>query len=155
MKINDKAPNFSIPDQDGNAVTLANFEGKWLVLYFYPKDNTPGCTIEAIDFTSLKGEFNALNTEILGASKDSQKSHCSFIEKKDLKITLLSDEEKTLAQSYGAWGQKKFMGKEYMGMKRNTYLINPEGKIAFVWENVKATGHAAKVLEKVKDLQAN
>ncbi|NQV91927.1 thioredoxin-dependent thiol peroxidase [Candidatus Woesearchaeota archaeon] len=152
VKINDKAPGFSIPNQNGKIISLQDFKGKWVVLYFYPKDDTPGCTIEAIDFTSLKQEFKKLNTELLGASKDSQKSHCSFIEKQNLKITLLSDEEKTLAQAYGAWGQKKFMGREYMGMNRNTYLINPEGKITFIWENVKAKDHAKSVLEKVQEL---
>ena len=154
MQINDTAPKFSIPDQDGKIVSLQDFKGKWMVLYFYPKDDTPGCTIETNDFTSLKEEFNQLNAEILGASKDSQKSHCSFIEKQNLKIMLLSDEEKTLAQAYGAWGQKKFMGREYMGMKRNTYLINPQRKIVFIWENVRVKNHAANVLEKIKELQA-
>ncbi|PIN87390.1 thioredoxin-dependent thiol peroxidase [Candidatus Woesearchaeota archaeon CG10_big_fil_rev_8_21_14_0_10_32_24] len=153
LKIKDKAPEFSIPDQKGELITLKDFNGKWVVLYFYPKDDTPGCTMEAIEFTTLKQEFKRLNTEVLGVSKDSQKSHCSFIKKQDLKLILLSDEEKILAQAYGAWGKKKFMGREYMGMNRTTYLINPKGKLAFIWENVKAKGHAQIVLKKVKELQ--
>jgi len=153
LNINDLAPDFSVPDQDDHLVTLKNFKGKWLVIYFYPKDNTPGCTIEAIDFTTLKPMFGELNAYVLGVSKDSKKSHCTFIEKHDLNITLLADIEKKMIQDYGVWAPKKFMGREFMGIVRSTFLINPEGKIAFIWSKVKAKDHTAEVLKKLKELQ--
>ncbi len=152
MKQGTTAPAFKLPTQTGELVTLDHYKGKWVVIYFYPRDNTPGCTIEAIDFTARKREFDDLNCVILGVSKDSVKSHCNFIEKQNLTITLLSDEEKTMIEAYGAWGQKKFMGREFMGIIRSTVLIDPEGKVAYHWPNVKAKGHAEEVLGKVKEL---
>ncbi|AFY79539.1 MAG: thioredoxin-dependent thiol peroxidase [Hydrococcus sp. C42_A2020_068] len=149
-----KAPDFSAKDQNGNLVTLSDFSSQWLVLYFYPKDNTPGCTTQAQDFTASSSEFNALGAKILGASPDSETSHCKFIEKHNLSIQLLSDRDHKIAQAYGAWGLKKFMGKEYMGIIRSTFLINPEGAIAHAWYNVRAKGHAQVVLKKLKELRS-
>ncbi len=154
LNINDQAPNFSVIDQDDHTVTLDSFKGKWLVIYFYPKDNTPGCTTEAIDFTTLKPEFSKLNAYILGVSKDSTKSHCTFIKKHDLTITLLADENKKMIQDYGVWAPKKFMGREFLGIVRSTFLVNPEGKIVHIWPKVKVKGHAAEVLTKIKELQS-
>jgi peroxiredoxin Q/BCP len=124
-----------------------------LVLYFYPKDNTPGCSTEAIDFTALSPQFQQLNAVILGVSPDSEKSHCRFIEKHNLTIQLLSDTEHQLAEIYQVWGLKKFMGKEYMGIKRSTFLIDPQGNIAYIWSNVKVKAHAEAVLKKLEELQ--
>ncbi len=147
-----KAAAFSVENQDGETVSLASFKGKWLVLYFYPRDNTPGCTIEAIDFTALKKEFEKLGAVVVGVSGDSVKSHCSFIEKKDLQIELLSDPTKEMMKAYGVWGLKKFMGKEYMGVIRSTFLIDSSGVIKKVWSPVKVKGHAAAVLEVLKEM---
>ena len=152
LKIGDKVPEFSLLNQDNIKVSLSSFFGKWLVLYFYPKDNTPGCSIEGIEFTGLIKEFSAMNSVVVGVSADSVKSHCNFIEKKNLGIMLLSDESKEMIKSYGVYGEKKFMGKTYMGINRTTFLVDFGGKIVFVWKNVKAKAHAAAVLEKVKEL---
>jgi thioredoxin-dependent peroxiredoxin len=152
MNIGDTAPQFTVPNQNGEKVSLSDFNGKWIILYFYPKDNTPGCTIEAIDFTARKAKFEKLNAVVLGVSKDSPKSHCNFMEKQNLTIILLSDEEKEVQQKYEAWGPKKFMGREFTGTLRSTVLINPKGKIAFHWKNVKAKGHAEEVLEKLRKI---
>lgn len=148
-----KAPDFCLPDQNENNVCLKDFDGKWIVLYFYPKDNTSGCTREAQDFTSLKGDFESENAVVLGVSKDSVKSHVKFIEKKELGITLLSDEETTIHQKYDVWRTKKNYGKEYLGTVRSTFLIDTEGNIAKIWDNVRTNGHAEKVLETLKSLK--
>lgn len=153
LNIGDRAPDFALANQDGNNVGLKDFAGKWVVLYFYPKDNTPGCTIEGIEFSSTIGEFRKAGAEIIGVSPDSVKSHCNFIEKQKLKITLLSDESREMLKKYGVWGKKKFMGREYEGVLRTTFLIDPKGKIAHIWENVSVKGHAKEVLEKVKRLK--
>lgn len=150
LKEGTEAPGFSIKNHEGEDVSLNGFKGKWVVLYFYPRDNTPGCTIEALAFTSLKKEFERLNCVVLGVSPDSVEKHCSFVEKKELSITLLSDEEKKVMKKYGVWGLKKFMGKEYMGVIRSTFLIDPKGVIREVWSPVKVKGHAGQVLEKLK-----
>ena len=155
LNIGDIAPDFCLPNQDNQEICLRDFRGKWVVLYFYPKDNTPGCTTEALDFTALKDEFEKEGAIILGVSPDSIKRHQNFIEKKDLKITLLSDEEKEVAKLYGVWQLKKNFGKEYMGIVRTTFLIDPEGKIAYIWPKVKVKGHAKEVLEKLKELKEN
>ncbi len=149
------APDFSTPDQNDNSVSLNDFNGQWLVIYFYPKDDTPGCTTEAKDFTELQSEFSQLGAKIVGVSPDSGKAHCKFIDKHSLNITLLSDPEHQLIEAYGAWRLKKFMGKEYMGVARSTFLISPDKKIAYVWANVKAKGHAQAVLNKLQELTAN
>jgi peroxiredoxin Q/BCP len=144
LEVGQKAPELA---------KLADFAGQWLVLYFYPKDNTPGCTTEAINFTALSPQFQQLNAVILGVSPDSEKSHCRFIEKHNLTIQLLSDPDHELAEIYQVWGLKKFMGKEYMGIKRSTFLIDPQGNIAYIWSNVKVKAHAEAVLKKLEELQ--
>ncbi len=146
MKSGQKAPEFNLSDQDGNKVCLKDFKGKFVVLYFYPKDNTPGCTLEAIDFTKNLSNFARKNAVVLGCSPDSAKSHCSFIEKQKLKLILLSDPEHKVMEKYGVWGLKKFMGREFMGVIRSTFLIGPDGKIVKVWSPVSVKGHVDEVL---------
>lgn len=153
-QVGQNAPSFSAPDQNGNWVSLDNFTQTWLVLYFYPKDNTPGCTTEAKEFSELKEEFDALGATVLGVSPDSEKSHSRFIAKHDLAITLLCDPDRKLAEAYGVWQLKKFMGKEYMGVVRSTFLISPDKTLARVWTKVKAKGHARDVLEQLRQLIA-
>ncbi len=153
LEVGQKAPEFAPPNQRGEISKLADFAGQWLVLYFYPKDNTPGCSTEAVDFTALSPQFQQLNAVILGVSPDSEKSHCRFIEKHNLTIQLLSDPEHQLAEIYQVWGLKKFMGKEYMGIKRSTFLIDTQGNIAYIWSNVKVKAHAEAVLKKLQELQ--
>lgn len=144
------APTFTAPQTDGSTLTLADFAGQWLVLYFYPKDNTPGCTTEAKDFTAHLAEFQTLGAQVVGVSPDSLKSHAKFTAKHELAIALLSDPDHEIADAYGVWGLKKFMGKEYMGIIRSTFLINPEQAIAQVWTKVRTKGHAAAVLDTLK-----
>ncbi len=153
LKVGDQAPEFCLLNQDEKEVSLKDFEGKWVVLYSYPKDNTPGCTIEANDFTKQLSSFTKLDAVILGVSPDSSKSHCGFIEKQGLKITLLSDPDHKMLEEYGSWGLKKNYGKEYFGVIRSTFLIDPKGKIAAVWSSVKVDGHVEAVKEKLKELQ--
>lgn len=145
------APNFSAIDENSNQVNLSDFSGEWVVLYFYPKDDTSGCTLEAKDFTELSPEFAKLKAKILGVSPDSTTSHCKFISKHNLSITLLSDSEHQVAEAYGAWRLKKFMGKEYMGVARSTFLIDPNQKIVWAWPDVRAKDHAQEVLAKLSD----
>ncbi|MEI6444109.1 MAG: peroxiredoxin [Nostocales cyanobacterium ELA583] len=152
-QIGQPAPNFLTPDQNNNLVNLADLN-QWIVLYFYPKDNTPGCTTQAQDFTELSSEFITLGANIIGVSPDSATSHCKFIDKYNLSITLLTDPERQLIEAYGAWRLKKFMGKEYMGVARSTFLISPDKIIAYAWPNVKTKGHAEAVLKKIKELAA-
>lgn len=152
LDINDEAPDFCLPDQNEEKLCLDDFKGKNLVLYFYPKDNTPGCSLEAMMFTKYKPEFENRNTTVVGVSKDSCESHKRFIEKKDLNLTLISDEDKQIHKKYGVWRPKKFMGKEMLGTVRTTFLINSDGKIKKIWDNVKVKGHAEDVLEEVKKL---
>jgi len=132
-----KAPEFCLPNQDDVEICLRDLKGKWIVLYFYPKDSTPGCTTEACDFTQQMPEFDDLNAIILGVSADSPAKHQNFIAKQNLGITLLSDEATNMMQEYGVWQLKKNYGKEYMGIVRTTYIINPKGEIAAGWESVK------------------
>ncbi|MCP5049651.1 MAG: thioredoxin-dependent thiol peroxidase [bacterium] len=149
----DKAPDFCVHDQDEKETCLKDFKGKWLVLYFYPKDNTPGCTVEANDFTRFQSDLEAKNTVVLGASPDSCKSHRGFIEKQSLNIGLLSDPDHQLMEKYAVWGLKKNYGREYYGVIRSTFIINPEGNIAGAFYNVKAKGHAEKIVQKITELQ--
>ncbi|PSF37821.1 thioredoxin-dependent thiol peroxidase [Aphanothece hegewaldii CCALA 016] len=151
IELGQQAPDFSLSNQDGKLVSLNDFLSSWLILYFYPKDDTPGCTTEAKDFTELTPDFNRLGAKIIGISPDSEKSHCRFIEKHSLSIQLLSDPEHKIAEIYGVWGLKKFMGKEYMGIIRSTFLLDPNGCVAYIWKNVKTKGHAANVLKILKD----
>ena len=150
--IGQPAPAFSATNQDDKTLSLLDFQGSWLILYFYPKDNTPGCTTEALNFSQKQAEWENLNVKVLGVSPDSVKSHCKFIEKHSLALQLLSDPDHQVAESYGVWGLKKFMGKEYMGIVRSTFLIDPSGNIAYVWPSVKVKGHVELVLSKVKEL---
>jgi thioredoxin-dependent peroxiredoxin len=150
-----KAPDFRLPDQNGREIHLETFKGKWVVLYFYPKDNTPGCTAEACDFTGELAGFENLGAVVLGASPDSAKSHRGFIEKQNLKITLLSDPDHSVMESYGAWQEKSMYGKKYMGVQRSTFLIDPQGKLAHFWPKVKVKGHVAEVRSKLEELQGS
>ncbi|WP_456397063.1 thioredoxin-dependent thiol peroxidase [Desulfurobacterium sp.] len=152
VDVGKSAPDFCLKNEEGKEVHLKDFKGKWLILYFYPKDNTPGCTKEAEEFTEKLSEFKKLNAEIAGISPDSVESHKKFKEKRNLKVILLSDPEHKVIESYGAWKLKKRFGKEYYGVVRTTYLIDPEGKVAHVWKNVRVKGHVDKVLEKLKEL---
>lgn len=152
LEIGQKAPNFNLPDETGNRVSLADFADKNIVLYFYPKDNTPGCTKESIGFSQLKSEFEAHDTVILGASKDTVKKHQNFIKKQNLTVKLLVDEDGSLCEDYTVWGLKKFMGREYMGIERATFLIGKDGTLKNIWRKVKVKGHVEDVLEAVKEI---
>jgi peroxiredoxin Q/BCP len=148
-----KAPDFCLPNQDEVEICLRDLKGKWVVLYFYPKDLTPGCTTEACDFTEAMPEFEDLDAVILGVSPDLPEKHRKFIEKKGLGITLLSDENKEVLKAYGAWGPKKMYGREFEGVIRSTFLIDPEGNIAAVWPKVRVKGHVEAVKEKLEELR--
>ena len=152
LKTNIKAPNFKLPSTDNSIFELKNFKKKNVILYFYPKDNTPGCTIESKDFSKLNKLIVKNNTIVLGVSKDSIKSHLKFIKKYKLKFNLLSDEKLTLIKKYGVWGKKSFLGKKYMGIIRTTFLINSKGKIHKIWSNVRVKDHAKEVLEELKKI---
>ena len=152
LAIGDTAPAINLPRDGGETVSLADFKGKSVVLYFYPKDDTSGCTKEAIGFTESVAAFDALNTVILGVSKDSVKKHDKFIAKYDLKIALLSDEDGTTCEDYGVWVEKSMYGKTYMGIERATFLIDADGKIAQIWRKVKVPGHVDAVLDAVRAL---
>jgi thioredoxin-dependent peroxiredoxin len=147
-----KAKNFTLPDQDGKLHTLKDSLGKWVVLYFYPKDDTPGCTVEACSFRDHFPKFKKSQADIFGVSVDAVKKHAKFVAKYELPFTLLSDEEKEVVALYGVWGKKKFMGREYEGIFRTSFLIDPQGKIAKVYENVKPEGHAEEILRDIKEL---
>lgn len=146
------APQFDLPRDGGGNVALADLAGKIVVLYFYPKDNTSGCTTEAIDFTALAGDFAKAGAAIVGLSPDSVKAHDKFIAKHDLGVILASDEDKSVLEAYGVWKEKSMYGRKYMGVERSTFLIDGSGKIAKVWRKVKVPGHAQAVLEAVKSL---
>ena len=147
-----KAPIFKSISTSKNNFDLKNFSGKYIVLYFYPKDDTPGCTIETNDFNKLLPQFKKINCEIFGISKDSLNSHKKFKKKYDIKFDLLSDENKEIIKKYKVWGKKQFMGREFMGLIRSTFLIDKKGKIIKIWKNVKVKDHAKEVLEALKDL---
>jgi peroxiredoxin Q/BCP len=153
LEIADAIPDFCLPNQDEEEICFRDIKGRWAVIYFYPKDNTPGCTTEACDFTVAQPEFTGMEAIILGVSPDSPKKHRNFIANKELKITLLADEEKELCKSFGMWQLKKFMGREYMGVVRSTFLISPEGKLAYKWEKVRVKNHVQEVKEKLIELQ--
>jgi len=152
-KKNTEAPAFALPDQDGKEHSLSDYSGKWLLLYFYPKDDTPGCTKEAEGIRDMFSRFKRMQTAVLGISPDSPKKHKKFVEKYDLPFTLLSDEGKRVLRKYGVWGKKKFMGREYEGVLRTSFLIDPHGKIKKIYESVVPDGHATEVLEDLKLLR--
>ncbi len=152
VEVGEKAPDFCLPDDSGKEICLKDLKGKWVVLYFYPKDNTPGCTKEAQDFSEKLEEFEKLGAVVLGVSPDSVESHRKFKEKRGLKVTLLSDVNKEIVQNYGVWQKKKMCGREYFGVVRTTYLIDPQGNVVHVWKRVRVKGHVDKVLEKIKEL---
>ena len=147
-----KASNFTLPSTSQNNYSLKNSIGKYVVLYFYPKDDTPGCTIETNDFNKLLPEFKKLNCEIYGISKDDIKSHYKFKDKYKIRFDLLSDVELGVLKKYKVWAKKKFMGREFMGIVRTTFLIDPKGKIVKIWDNVKVKDHAKEVLDTLKIL---
>ncbi len=147
-----KAPDFQLPDADGVPVSLADFAGRWLVLYFYPKDNTSGCTAEALDFTAHEADFRALGAAVIGVSPDSCQSHRKFIDGKKLKVQLLSDPDHRVLEAYRVWQKKKMYGREYMGVVRSTFIIDPQGVIRHVWPKVKVKGHVEEVLAKLREL---
>lgn len=152
LSIGDKAPDFELPGNGSEAIQLSKFQGKNVVLYFYPKDDTPGCTTEAKDFTSLSTDFTAANTVVIGMSKDTAAKHDKFIAKHDLSVLLASDEDGSVLEKYGVWVEKKMYGRTYMGIQRATFLIDANGLIQGIWPKVKVKGHAEDVLSKVKEL---
>ncbi len=153
IELGKKAPDFTLPDQDGEKVSLKDLRGSWVVLYFYPKDDTPGCTTEACDFTAGIADFRGLDARVLGCSPDSPESHRKFIAKYDLAVTLLSDPDHRALEAYGAWGEKTMYGRTSMGVIRSTVLIDPAGKVAHHWPRVQAAGHAEKVRDRLAELQ--
>jgi len=167
LEIGNVAPAFCIQNQDEVEICLRDLKGKWIVLYFYPRDNTPGCTTQACDFTEALPKFDDLDAVILGVSPDTPKKHRNFIEKQNLEITLLADEDKSTCEAYGVWQLKKFMGRESMGVVRTTFIINPEGNIAAIYDKVSVrkktkkagvvteTLHVDLVREELARLQAN
>lgn len=152
LKLKQKAPAFKAKTTNEEDLSLKDLKGLWVVLYFYPKDSTPGCTIEAQEFSKLLPKFEELGAAIIGVSKDSCASHQKFVKTKKLTIALLSDPESEIQKAYGAWGKKTFMGRKFMGTLRSTYLIDPKGKIAAIWPDVSAKGHAEEVLTKLQEL---
>ena len=154
IQIDEQAPAFCLPNQDDVEICLRDLKGKWVVLYFYPRDNTPGCSTEACEFTEAAPDFSDLDAVILGVSADTTKKHRSFIEKKELGITLLSDEDTSMMQEYGVWQLKKNYGKEYMGIVRTTLIINPDGVVKGLFEKVRVKEHVAKVKVELERLQS-
>jgi thioredoxin-dependent peroxiredoxin len=147
-----KAPDFDLPGSSGASYALKDYSGGPLILYFYPKDDTSGCTVEGLDFTALQDGFAALNAKVLGVSPDSPASHDKFCKKHGLGIDLASDESKTMLAAYGVWAEKSMYGKKYMGVERTTFLIDKNGVISKIWNKVKVPNHAAEVLEATKAL---
>ena len=152
LQAGDAAPDFKLPRDGEGFLTLADFKGKKLVLYFYPKDDTSGCTAEAIAFNGLARDFASAGTAIVGASPDPVKKHDRFRQKYELSFPLLADESKQMLEAYGVWVEKSMYGRKYMGVERTTFLIGRDGRIARIWRKVKVNGHAAEVLAAVKAL---
>ena len=153
LKTNIKAPIFNLPSTSKNNYSLKDSIGKYVVIYFYPKDDTPGCTIETNDFNKLLSKFKKLECEVYGISKDNLKSHDKFRKKYKIKFDLLADEELGVLKKYKVWGKKKFMGREFIGIIRSTFLIDKKGKIIKIWDNVKVKDHAKEVLITIKNIQ--
>lgn len=153
LKIGTKAPDFTLPDQSGTSHTLSDYKGRWVLIYFYPKDDTPGCTKEACGIRDEFPKFKKMDVVVFGISADSAARHKKFAEKYKLPFTLLSDESKKVLPTYDVWAKKKFMGREYMGILRSSFLINPDGRIAKIYENVKPNVHAEEVLSDLRAFQ--
>ena len=150
----DTAPDFTLPTDGGGTVSLSDLRGKHVILYFYPKDDTPGCTKQAIGFSEVIDEIHALGAEVIGVSKDTPAKHDKFVAKHDLKVRLGSDEDTEVLQAYGAWAEKSMYGKTYMGIVRSTVLIGPDGKVVRVWPKVRVKGHVEEVVEALRDAAA-
>jgi peroxiredoxin Q/BCP len=155
LEVGKKVPDFALKNQNDEVVRSKDLAGKWVVLYFYPKDDTPGCTVEACDFTAGLKDFEKLNATVLGCSPDSTESHRRFIAKHKLRIGLLSDPDHKTMSAYGAWGKKNMYGKVGEGVIRSTAIIDPSGKLAHHWPKVSAQGHAEEVRERLEELQAD
>jgi len=153
LKVGDKVPKFLLQDPEENNRDLSSYGDGWKIVYFYPKDNTKGCTTEAIDFSENLDEIKSLGTEVIGISPDTVKKHNSFIEKHSLKVNLLSDPEKEMLEKFGVWQLKKMYGKEYMGVVRTTYLIDEKDIIQYVWSKVRVKDHVSNVIDKLKELK--
>ncbi|MEM8545058.1 MAG: thioredoxin-dependent thiol peroxidase [Cyanobacteria bacterium P01_H01_bin.119] len=154
LSVGDPAPDFTLPDGNGNPVQLSNFHGNWVVLYFYPRDNTPGCTKEACGFRDAYGDYQKLDGVVLGVNTDDAKAHTKFSAKYSLPFPLLTDADGKVAADYGSYGLKKFMGKEYMGISRSTFIIGPDGALKKIYRKVKPEPHAAEVLADLASLTA-
>lgn len=154
VAVGDKAPAFTLNDQDEKPHTLADYTGRWVVLYFYPRDSTPGCTTEACDFRDSHDAIAGQGAVVLGISPDDQRSHAKFAGKHSLPFPLLADHDAAVAQAYGVWGQKQMFGRSYMGIIRTTYLIDPRGNVAARWDKVRVKGHAQQMLDKLTQLAA-
>lgn len=152
IDIGDQAPEFELPSDGGATISLGALRGSIVVLFFYPKDDTTGCTAEAIDFSALKPDFDAIGVQLVGISPDSVKRHDKFKSKHELTVALASDEDKNVLQAYGVWVEKSMYGRKYMGVERTTLLVDRDGKIAQIWNKVKVAGHAADVLEAARKL---
>ena len=150
----DKAPSFALPAGDGETLELSALKGKPVVVYFYPKDDTSGCTLEAKDFSKLATDFRKAGAQVIGVSPDSVESHKKFAKKYELKVTLAADADKAIANAYGVWVEKSMYGRKYMGVERSTFLVDGKGRLARIWRKVKVPGHAAEVLAAVKELKA-
>ena len=154
ISIGDNAPQFTLSTNGGGQFSLADAAGKYLILYFYPKDDTPGCTKEAIGFSDASAAFDAQNAMVVGVSRDTVKKHDKFVGKYDLRIPLISDEEGSLCEAFGTWVEKSMYGKSYMGIERATFLISPDGKVLHIWRKVKVPGHVKEVLTHLQSLKS-
>lgn len=154
LEVGQEAPEFELEDQDGERHSLREQRGSWVVLYFYPKDDTPGCTTEACEFRDNMAQIQSVGGKVFGLSADDQDSHAAFAQKHELNFPLLVDPDRKVIDAYGAYGEKTTFGRKHMGVFRITYLIDPEGRIAKVWRNVKPQGHAAEVREAIEELKA-
>ena len=154
LKHGDRAPEFILSDQNGKKLKLSDFKGQWVLLYFYPRDNTPGCSKEACAFRDSFKEYEKIEAKVIGISTDSVESHGKFVKKYQLPFPLLADEDKKVVEQYGVWGMKKFIGKEHMGTIRTSFLIDPKGNIAKIYEKVKPADHAKEVLKDLREIGA-
>ena len=154
ISIGDNTPQFTLSTNGGGQFSLADAAGKYLILYFYPKDDTPGCTKEAIGFSEASAAFDAQNAMVVGVSRDTVKKHDKFVGKYDLRIPLISDEEGSLCEAFGTWVEKSMYGKSYMGIERATFLISPDGKVLHIWRKIKVPGHVKEVLAHLQSLKS-